>query len=397
MYAVERPHLAGDGVDDLGSAVPDVHVPEAGHAVDVLVAVVVVDQRALAAHDRDEVVPGRAGVGVQEAVDGHGAIRPGVVRGSPGPAAPRRTRRAWARRGRRPPRPRPSCGRGRPARLRRTASSTSAAVAAAAPGAPRHHQHVLAPRRVARPRRWRSPSVPRHTSSCSLVSSRASGDRPVVAAGRGEVGQGAGQSGAAPRRARSCGARAASSARRSARSRPVRGRKPSTTKRSVGQAADDQRRQRRRGPRHRLDHVARRRRRPPPAARRGRTRRACRRRSPPRRWRRRRGAGRPRRRAGLGVLVGHDQPRAGDAGVLQEPAGAAGVLADDGVGAGEGLDGTGRAGRRGCRSGWRPGPAAAGARRSGAARLSAGHVADSRRRPRGGPTGRRRRPRPPPP
>ena len=52
-------HLLGDGVDDLGSAMADLAIPEAGHAIEVGLAGVVVDRRAFASDDVDVVGLGR--------------------------------------------------------------------------------------------------------------------------------------------------------------------------------------------------------------------------------------------------------------------------------------------------------------------------------------------------
>ena len=112
-------HLGGDGVGDLVSAVADVHVPEAGHGVDVLLARR--RRRRSAPSPRTIVMKslaGRAGVGVQEPGNGHAAIHhdpePAPVRHrwAGAQSRRRRTRPAWARRARPPPRPRPPCGRG---------------------------------------------------------------------------------------------------------------------------------------------------------------------------------------------------------------------------------------------------------------------------------------------
>ena len=58
----ERADLGGDGVGHLGAAVADRVVPQAGHAVDQLAAVLVPHQGALAALDADEALAGGLGV-----------------------------------------------------------------------------------------------------------------------------------------------------------------------------------------------------------------------------------------------------------------------------------------------------------------------------------------------
>ena len=65
-------HLSGDGVDDLGTSVSDLTEPEVGHGVDIVLAGGVVDERALAADDVDEVAlgHGRWGKRVEQGV-GH--------------------------------------------------------------------------------------------------------------------------------------------------------------------------------------------------------------------------------------------------------------------------------------------------------------------------------------
>ena len=62
----QRAYLGGDGVGHLGAAVADRVVPQAGHAVDQLAAVLVPHQRSFAALDADESVSGGLGEGVEE-------------------------------------------------------------------------------------------------------------------------------------------------------------------------------------------------------------------------------------------------------------------------------------------------------------------------------------------
>jgi hypothetical protein len=58
--------LGADGLGHLGPAVADGAVPQAGHAVDQLVAVCVPQQCAVAAHDAHEGLPGGLGERMQE-------------------------------------------------------------------------------------------------------------------------------------------------------------------------------------------------------------------------------------------------------------------------------------------------------------------------------------------
>ena len=58
--------LTADGLGHLGATVADGAVPQAGHAIDQLVAVGVPQQRALAAHDAHERLAGGLGERMQE-------------------------------------------------------------------------------------------------------------------------------------------------------------------------------------------------------------------------------------------------------------------------------------------------------------------------------------------
>ena len=62
----ERAHLRGDGVGHLRATVADRVVPQAGHAIDELAAVLVPHQGAFAAFDADEALAGGLGVWVEE-------------------------------------------------------------------------------------------------------------------------------------------------------------------------------------------------------------------------------------------------------------------------------------------------------------------------------------------
>ncbi len=62
----EGGRLLGDGLDHLGATVADVHVPEAGHRIEVGVAIVVPDRGALAPHDAHEVLLPGGGERVEE-------------------------------------------------------------------------------------------------------------------------------------------------------------------------------------------------------------------------------------------------------------------------------------------------------------------------------------------
>ena len=156
-------------------------------------------------------------------------------------------------------------------------ASSSAASGSGAPSS----TSTYSPRGSTSAHRSTAPArLPRHTSSWSLVSSRASATRRVGATGRDAGRRGCGPGGAAPRRARPCGARRPPPASRSVRPEPLRGRKPSNTNRPVGRPLATRPASAADGPGHDLDDVARGRRPPPPGARPGRRCRACRRRSP---------------------------------------------------------------------------------------------------------------------
>ena len=55
VVSLNPTHLVGDGVDDLGPAMPDLAVPEAAQAIDVVLPGVVPDEGTLAADDVHEV------------------------------------------------------------------------------------------------------------------------------------------------------------------------------------------------------------------------------------------------------------------------------------------------------------------------------------------------------
>ena len=237
---------------------------------------------------------------------------------------------------------RPACGarRGRPPpRSPRPGPSPRLRALGAAPPPPRRRSTRGRRRAVERrararpsagsppPRPTASARVPRHTSSCSLVSSRATATRPVGAAGRGEVGEGAGQ----PVRRLVEDDRAPLGRQRgeplgAARSLP--GQEALEHEPAGGQPARDERGDHRRRARAPPRPCPRRRPPPAPAARPGRRCRACRRRSPPPPARRPGSRRSTSAMARTSVWSLTDQQRgAADAGVLEQPAGAPGVLA----------------------------------------------------------------------
>ena len=122
-----------------------------------------------------------------------------------------------------------------------------------------------------------SPSVPRQSSSCSLVSSRPTAIRRSRPAGLGQVGQGADAPGGAPRRAPWCNPGRPARRSRSGGARPLAGQEPFETEPLGRQPGRHQGGQRRRRPG--TTSTATPARRPPrPRARRDRRCRACRRR-----------------------------------------------------------------------------------------------------------------------
>ena len=163
------------------------------------------------------------------------------------PLRARRARAATSAAASRAESPRPSASRTAP--RRRPSSST-----ATADGAPADDDHVLAARLGRARQRGRvGERRPASASSCSFVSSRATHDRPVAAARRGEVGER--RRDAVGRLEEHDGARLASRSRRAARCAavPLRGRNPSNTKRSAAKPGEHERGERGARPGHDLD------------------------------------------------------------------------------------------------------------------------------------------------
>ena len=70
VEGLEPAHLVADRVDNLVAPVADGRVPQARQPVDIGLALIVVDESALTAHDCDEVGASRAGKGVKESTHG---------------------------------------------------------------------------------------------------------------------------------------------------------------------------------------------------------------------------------------------------------------------------------------------------------------------------------------
>ena len=300
-----------------------------------------------------EVVLGGAGEGVEERSESHARHSSRRGQASPGPRERGVVDLALGH----PERAATSATavlRSRPAwRLRRTASSTSVVGRPGPPGAPPSTSTYSPGGGAGHVVHGASQASRATTSSCSLVSSRPA--RPVGRRRRPRPGRASvASTGAVPRRARSCGARG-HHGEPVGPAPPRSGEEPlhHPALRRAGRSRRAQRRQPP-GPAPRSPRAPRRAQ-PARAARRGRR---C----------RRAGVGDDRhglapveelgdgrRGGGLGVLVGDQQARAGDAGVLQQPAGAAGVLAHDRRRRRPGRRPLGARGRPGSRSVWRRG------------------------------------------
>ena len=177
---------------------------------------------------------------------------------------------AGRRRGRRPARPAPPHPPRRrpPDRVRarpRTTSTTSPRTSRAANSSAA------------------SASVPRQTSSCSLVNSRTTATPRCGSAAASSANVAATRPGAS--RTTVVRSSVKSAATRWRRAEPLRGKNPSTAKRSRGQSAHDEGAEHRRGTGDGADDLARRRHARRPAGHRGPRSPACPRRSPPPRWR----------------------------------------------------------------------------------------------------------------